>query len=148
MSVYPENITLGDGIQVGVIPLFSGHHTVWASRMTQADICNNTDDFVVLNCATGQKHRFPITVAFLPWLRDLIDTMNACDRVARSPWSEHNAATRDILFNAAERVVKGDPPQLNILQPPPVAPALASARDDVDDEILRIIAAQPESLIS
>jgi len=143
-----QNVTLGGGIQVGVLPLFSGHHTVWASATTQADICNNTDDLVVLDCTTGQKHRFPITAEFLPWLRTFIATMNDCDRASRSPWSEHNAGIRAVLFNAAERVVKQDPPQLNILQPPLVAPALDAGRVEADEEILRIITAAPESLIA
>jgi len=148
MSARPCKIAVGGGIQVGVYPLFSGHHAVWASAITQADICNNADDLVVLDCTTGRKHRFPITAEFLPWLRGLIDMMNKTDAVTRSPWWGHNLTVRTALFDAAEGVVKQDPPQLNILQPPLIAPAMASGRTEVDEVILQIIGEQPESLIA
>ena len=148
MRTYTQYVNIGGGVQVCVLPLFSGHHAVWASETTQADICNNADDLVVLDCTTGKKHRFPISAGFLPWLRRLIDKMNECDKESRSPWCEHNTAVRDILYDAAERVVKLDPPQLNILQPPLVAPAIAhQGRADVDELLLRIIDQQPESVI-
>lgn len=142
-----QNVTVGAGVQIGVMALFGGHHAVWASGTTQADICNNTDDLVVLDCTTGKKHRFPITGDFLPQLRYLIATMNDVDRAAQHSWSEHNAGVRAILINAAERVLKDDPPQLNILAPPLIAPSLW-ARTAVDEMILQLIADQPESLIA
>lgn len=148
MTVNPQNVMIGGGVQVGVLALFGGHHAVWASGTTQADICNNADDLVVLDCATGRKHRFPITRAFLPWLRGLIEKMNSCDRATGSPWYMHNAGVREVLFCAAERVVAADAPQLNILNPPLVAPAIAPGPVAVDEAILQIIAAQPESLIA
>jgi hypothetical protein len=148
MTVNPQNVTIGGGVQVGVLALFGGHHAVWASGTTQADICNNADDLVVLDCATGRKHRFPITAAFLPWLRRLIEKMNICDQDTASPWSEHNATVRQVLFSAAEGVVKQDAPQLNVLNPPLVAPAVAAGPVAVDVAILQIIEAQPESLIA
>lgn len=147
MTVNPQNVMIGGGVQVGVLALFGGHHAVWASGTTQADICNNADDLVVLDCATGRRHRFPITGSFLPWLRRLIERMNTCDQASGSPWSEHNATVRQVLISAAEGVVKQDPPQLNVLNPPLIAPAITAGRVEVDEEILQIIAAQPESLI-
>lgn len=147
MTLTPHLVMIGDGVQVGVLALFGGHHAVWASGTTQADVCNNADDLVVLDCTTGRRHRFPITAEFLPWLRRLIETMNLCDQVSGSPWSGHNAAVRQALLSAAERVVKQDPPQLNILNPPLIAPAVAQGRVDADRVILQMIAEQPESLI-
>ncbi len=144
----PQNVTLGGGIQVGVLPLFCGHHAVWAGETTQADICNNADDFVVLDCTTGRKHRFPITDAFLPWLRRLIDMMEHCDWTAGHPWGGHNTSVREVLFDAASRVVNGSPPQLNILNPPLISPALDAYGAEIDSAILSRVAEHPESLIA
>jgi len=147
MSGKSLTIVIGGRVQVGVYPLFSGHHAVWASGLFQADVCNNADDLVVLDCTTGNKHRFPITAEFLPWLRRLVGAMDAYDQTAESPWSEHNAGVRAILVNAAAGVLKQDPPQLNILQPPLIAPALDAGPCVVDDRLRQIIAEQPDSLI-
>jgi hypothetical protein len=140
-------LVIGPGIQAGVYALFGGHHAVWASPLFQADVCNNADDLVVLDCLTGRKHRFPITKAFLPWLTKLLEVMNAYDQLSESPWSEHNAGVRAIFLDAAARVLKDDPPQLNILQPPLVAPAVDAGPSEVDAMLRQLIGEHPESLI-
>jgi hypothetical protein len=140
---------VGSGTQVGVLPMFRGHHAVFADALYQADVCNNVDDVVVGDWGnTGVRYRFPIDAALMPWLAELITAMNEQDKRSGSPWQAHNAKVRLRLLNAAKRRLGGATPQsLSTFEPGLVAPALHGLPSMVDDSLTAMIAARGDTRI-
>jgi len=120
-----HQITVGEGILLGVQPTFRGFHPIWASGEHQVDLCNNVDDVIIRQ--EGTLYRVPVTAEFLPELGTLVEGMNTHDRLTESPWAEHNIRIRTELLYAATRRVQGAKPQsLCVFDPGTVAPALDS----------------------
>jgi hypothetical protein len=132
-----HQVSVGEGMQLCVVPTFHGFHPIWGSGLYQVDVCNNVDDVIIRDGETGTLYRMPITDLFLPVLGRLVEAMNAYDVETKSPWEEHNHRVREALLYAAHRRLTGTKPQhLNIFEPGTVAPALAGP----EDEIGRVIA--------
>jgi len=135
--------SVGEGMQLSVAPTFHGFHPIWASAGYHVDICNNVDDVIIRDGATGTLYRMPITAEFLPVLGALVSDMNGYDAHTASPWAEHNQRVRSALLYAATRRVQGAKPQsLNMFEPGSVAPALDGSwtlAPDVDRAIAGLV---------
>jgi hypothetical protein len=132
-------VTVGEGVQLGIAPTFHGFHPVWASRSFQVDVCNNVDD-VIIRDEDGTLYRVPITEEFLPELGRMIEDMISYDVQTLSPWAEHNQKVRLSLLGAATSRVQGAKPQsLNIFEPGVAAPCLDGPVPAVDMVLARLI---------
>jgi hypothetical protein len=130
-------VTVGEGVQLGVAPTFHGFHPIWVSSMYQVDVCNNVDDVIIRDGETGVLYRVPITEEFLPGLDRLVRDMNTYDQMTKSPWMMHNLRVRRSLLYAATRRVHGDKPQsLNMFEPGSVAPSLDGPESTVDVDLM------------
>lgn len=143
-------LTFGVGTQtrVAVLPLHGGHHAMWASPYYQADICNMTDDWVVMDQRTGVLYRFPIVADLVPWSRALVAAMDQADYESGNQWSDCNAAVRTATLASAISH-QGDRLFLNIFTPGFVTPALVTGDEmtPVDRILAKMIADHPEAIV-
>jgi hypothetical protein len=146
MSSY--QVTVGEGVQLGVAPSFHGFHPIWVSAHYQVDICNNVDDVIIRDGETGTLYRVPITEEFMNELGRLVSDMNYYDNTTGSPWEEHNRRVRRALLYAAARRLNGDKPQsLNMFEPGSVAPALDGPVSPVDMKLAELVESSGDTRI-